>query len=123
MLTWLQTLKLAFVLVWQLATFLLSAVDINIGSDSASVPHDHGIYCTLIDFTGNSVIMATAVAANPGSSAASSSAAPAKKSQEEIVAHFNRLRQTQRQLAAKLSELQMDLNEHKYDESDLLVTK
>ncbi len=37
----------------------------------------------------------------------------AKPSQEEVVAHFNRLRQTQRQFAAKLSELQMDLNEHK----------
>ena len=38
----------------------------------------------------------------------------AKPSQEEVVAHFNRLRQTQRQFAAKLSELQMDLNEHKW---------
>merc|ERR1712038_780462 len=36
-----------------------------------------------------------------------------KKSQEEIIAQFNRLRQEQRNLAAKLSELQMDLNEHK----------
>lgn len=36
-----------------------------------------------------------------------------KKSQEEIVAHFNKLRQEQRSLANKLSELQMDLNEHK----------
>ncbi len=38
---------------------------------------------------------------------------PSSLTQEEIVAHFNRLRQVQRQLAAKLSELQMDLNEHK----------
>ncbi len=40
-------------------------------------------------------------------------AAEKKKSQEEIIAEFNRLRQEQRNLAAKLSELQMDLNEHK----------
>ena len=40
-------------------------------------------------------------------------AAAQKKSQEEIVAHFNKLRQEQRNLATKLSELQMDLNEHK----------
>ena len=36
-----------------------------------------------------------------------------KLSQEEIVAQFNKLRQEQRQLANKLSELNMDLNEHK----------
>ncbi len=41
--------------------------------------------------------------------------AAAKPSQEEIVNQFNRLRGTQRQLATKLSELQMDLNEHKYE--------
>ena len=36
-----------------------------------------------------------------------------KKSQEEIIAQFNKLRGEQRQLATKLSELQSDLNEHK----------
>ena len=36
-----------------------------------------------------------------------------KKAQEEVVANFNRMRQEQRTIAAKLSELQMDLNEHK----------
>ena len=35
------------------------------------------------------------------------------KSNEEIVQGFQRLRNEQRQLASKLSELEMDLNEHK----------
>lgn len=37
----------------------------------------------------------------------------AAKSNEEIVQGFQRLRSEQRQLANKLSELEMDLNEHK----------
>ena len=37
----------------------------------------------------------------------------APKSNEEIVQGFQRLRNEQRQLASKLSELEMDLNEHK----------
>nr|CAG4643654.1 EOG090X0L97 [Ilyocryptus agilis] len=37
----------------------------------------------------------------------------AKKSNEEIIQGFQRLRAEQRQLASKLSELEMDLNEHK----------
>ena len=35
-----------------------------------------------------------------------------KKSQEEIVARFNQMRQEQRQIAGKTNELQQDLNEH-----------
>ena len=35
------------------------------------------------------------------------------KSNEEIIQGFQRLRTEQRQLANKLSELEMDLNEHK----------
>jgi len=38
----------------------------------------------------------------------------ASGSNEEIVQGFQRLRAEQRQLANKLSELEMDLNEHKY---------
>ena len=37
----------------------------------------------------------------------------APKSNEEIIQGFQRLRTEQRQLANKLSELEMDLNEHK----------
>lgn len=37
----------------------------------------------------------------------------ASKSNEEIIQGFQRLRTEQRQLANKLSELEMDLNEHK----------
>ncbi len=37
----------------------------------------------------------------------------ASKSNEEIIQGFQRLRTEQRQLASKLSELEMDLNEHK----------
>nr|CAG4649030.1 EOG090X0L97 [Polyphemus pediculus] len=44
---------------------------------------------------------------------AKSSAKNAAKSNEEIVQGFQRLRTEQRQLASKLSELEMDLNEHK----------
>ena len=41
-------------------------------------------------------------------------AAPLTKAQqEEKIAGFNKLRNDQRQLATKLSELTMDLNEHK----------
>ena len=36
-----------------------------------------------------------------------------KKSNEEVVAHFQALRQTQRNLINKLQELEMDLTEHK----------
>lgn len=43
----------------------------------------------------------------------SSSTAAGKKSQEDIIAQFNKMRNEQRTLASKLSELQMDLNEHK----------
>ncbi|TRY78933.1 hypothetical protein TCAL_01725 [Tigriopus californicus] len=42
-----------------------------------------------------------------------STSAMSKKSQEEIIAQFNKMRNEQRTLASKLSELQMDLNEHK----------
>ena len=35
-----------------------------------------------------------------------------KKSQEEIVARFNQMRNEQRQIATKTNELQQDLNEH-----------
>ena len=35
-----------------------------------------------------------------------------KKSQEEIVARFNQMRNEQRQIASKTNELQQDLNEH-----------
>lgn len=35
------------------------------------------------------------------------------KSNEEVIQGFQRLRTEQRQLASKLSELEMDLNEHK----------
>jgi len=42
-----------------------------------------------------------------------STASSLSPSQEEIVAHFNKLRQSQRATATKLNELQMDLNEHK----------
>lgn len=41
-------------------------------------------------------------------------AKPAKKSSEEVFAGFQNLRTEQRQLANKISELEMDLNEHKY---------
>lgn len=37
----------------------------------------------------------------------------AAKTNEEIIQGFQRLRTEQRQLASKLSELEMDLNEHK----------
>lgn len=36
-----------------------------------------------------------------------------KKSSEEVFAEFQTLRAEQRQLASKISELEMDLNEHK----------
>lgn len=36
-----------------------------------------------------------------------------KKNQEEIIASFNKLRNEQRTIAGKLSEVQMDLSEHK----------
>ena len=35
------------------------------------------------------------------------------KSQEEIVAGFNAMRNEQRQIASKTNELQQDINEHK----------
>ena len=52
----------------------------------------------------------------PKSRMSSSVSSPSlkKSQQEEILAKFNNLRNEQRNLAAKLSELQMDLNEHKY---------
>lgn len=40
-------------------------------------------------------------------------AAKGKKSNEEIFQGFQTLRAEQRQLASKISELEMDLNEHK----------
>jgi prefoldin subunit 2 len=36
-----------------------------------------------------------------------------KKSQEEIIQGFNTMRNEQRSIAAKINELQQDLNEHK----------
>lgn len=39
--------------------------------------------------------------------------AKGKKSNEEVFAGFQTLRSEQRQLANKISELEMDLNEHK----------
>lgn len=39
---------------------------------------------------------------------------PKAKSSEEIFSGFQTLRAEQRQLANKISELEMDLNEHKY---------
>jgi prefoldin subunit 2 len=47
------------------------------------------------------------------STSAVATAAAKKQDQEAIIAQFNKLRQEQRSLATKLSELQMDLNEHK----------
>ena len=40
--------------------------------------------------------------------------AAAPKSNEEIVMGFNQLRQEQRQLANKISELEVDITEHRY---------
>ena len=45
--------------------------------------------------------------------AAAVAPALSKAQQEQKIAGFNKLRQDQRALANKLSELQMDLNEHK----------
>lgn len=47
--------------------------------------------------------------------ASSSKSAPkgGKKTNEEVIAGFQALRAEQRQLATKISELEMDLNEHK----------
>ena len=38
------------------------------------------------------------------------------KSQEQIVAGFQELRQQQRGVASKISELEMDMKEHEYDQ-------
>ena len=46
-------------------------------------------------------------------------AAALKKNQEEIIAGFNKLRNEQRTIAGKLSEVQMDLSEHKYKNLNL----
>ena len=46
-----------------------------------------------------------------------SAKAPSKKekSAEEILSEFQKLRNEQRMLANKLSEMEMELNEHKYE--------
>ncbi len=54
--------------------------------------------------------MATETGKKPASKPGSKAAA---KSNEEIVQGFQKLRAEQRQLVSKLSELEMDLNEHK----------
>ena len=56
--------------------------------------------------------MATETGKKPASKPGSKAAA---KSNEEIVQGFQKLRAEQRQLVSKLSELEMDLNEHKWD--------
>lgn len=44
--------------------------------------------------------------------ASNSTAKPKPKSQEQIVAGFQELRQTQRAIASKIAEIEMDMKEH-----------
>ena len=53
------------------------------------------------------------MASDTGKKPSKSSAKNAAKSNEEIIQGFQKLRGEQRQLVSKLSELEMDLNEHK----------
>ena len=43
------------------------------------------------------------------------------KSQEQIVAGFQELRQQQRNMASKISELEMDMKEHEYDQQGKII--
>jgi hypothetical protein len=62
----------------------------------------------------NCLLLKTGKMATDGSKKTAKTAPKhANKSNEEVIQGFQRLRTEQRQLASKLSELEMDLNEHK----------